>query len=63
MNLYEFFTMMILGILLYLFYIWASFADGVGILLRVFPIKKVPRGYDAMKKLMNSSQFKTHKKK
>lgn len=59
----ELIIVMILGVLAYLVVIWANFADFVGILFKILPLKKVPRGYDEMKKVRNNIQFKEHKKR
>jgi len=63
MNIEELTIVMFLGVLVYLVVIWANFADFVGILFKFLPLKKVPRGYDEMKKVRNSTQFKGHKKR
>lgn len=58
----EFLLLMILGVMTYVFLVWVSFADFVGIALKLLPLK-TPRGYEEIKKIRCSEQFKKHKKR
>lgn len=58
----EFFILMILGAMLYLMFAWVSFADFVGILLKIFPLTP-PTDYKAALYIRNDARFKQHKSK
>lgn len=62
MYIEEFLIMLLLGVFLHLVIIWANFADFVGILLKVFPLR-TPRGYGEIKEIRDNIVFKEHKKK
>ncbi len=47
----EFLGLMILGGMTYFFLVWVSFADFVGIVLKLLPLK-TPRGYEEIKNKM-----------
>ena len=58
----EFWFLMILGIMTYVFFVWVSFTDFVGSTLKLLPLN-VPNGYEEVKKIRCSEQFKKHKKR
>jgi len=62
MYIEEFLIMLFLGVFLHLVIIWANFADFVGILLNVFPLR-TPRGYEEIKEIRDNIVFKEHKKR
>lgn len=53
---------MFLGIVAYLVVVWATFADFVGMLMKFFRVRE-PKGYNVIRKLRDSKQFKVHKVK
>ena len=63
MNIEKYLIMMFLSIALYLIFIWVNFADLERSLFKSVPLKKMQGEYDEMKKIRNSSQFKTHRRK
>lgn len=58
----EFFILMILGVSIYLAFAWVNFADFVGILLKIFPLKP-PTDYKVTLYVRNDTRFKQHKNK
>lgn len=62
MNIVSFFIIMFLGIVAYLVVVWATFADFVGMLMKFFRVRE-PKGYNVIRKLRDSKQFKVHKVK
>lgn len=58
----EFFVLMILGVMTYIFLVWVSFTDFVGIALKLLPLK-IPKGYEEIKRIRCSNKFKEHKKR
>lgn len=58
----EFFVLLILGIMTFVFLVWVSFADFVGIALKLLPFK-TPEGYEEVKRIRCSGKFKEHKKR
>lgn len=62
MYIEEFFIMMFLGVFVHLVIIGANFANFVGILLKIFPLR-TPRGYGETKEIRDNIMFKEHKKK
>ena len=62
MEIVSFFVIMFLGIIAYSVVVWATFADFVGMLIKIFRVRE-PKGYDVIRKVRDSKQFKEHKVK
>lgn len=62
MDIVEFFAGLLGGMLLCICIACLSFVDYVGLLLRIFPLRK-PRDYGKHQALMKSAPYKKHKRK
>ncbi len=57
----EFWAILAVLIVFHFLFMAAIFVDWVGIIVRIFPVQKVPSGYEKERELRKSREFKEHR--